>query len=560
MSIHYRHLLKPTGQPNLTMTSNQLSSERLKQIEETAERLGVSVDELVGTLLDLSKSVVPQDHQSQEYYEHWTDFTLDIAQYFLESLPVAAVVIDKDGRIVTVNVQAVDVFQYEREELINKPLEILLPERFRNAHEKYRGDFFDDLRMRPMGEGLELFGLRKDGTEFPIEVDISFIPFDREIMAMGFISDITTRYEMDRRLRQDEERLRQIIQTMPVMMDAFDENGLVVVWNQECEIVTGFSAKEIIGNPHAMQLLYPDDAYRKRRIEEWDERGNDYRNWEWDITCKSGETRTIAWSNVSEMFPIPGWAMWGIGIDVSERKLAEQQAMALTVEQERTRVLREFIRGVSHEFRTPLSVINTSLYLAERSKTDEQRERQFGKIAEQADGILRLVDALVIMSHLDSGIIEPIGIVNFNTVINNSMRRIQELYPDRTSAIHVDIKNELPSVLGNSERLEMACVNLLDNALRYSDNDVHVTAIAKDSHIRVEFRDQGIGISAEDLPLIFEKFFRVDKAHSTRGFGLGLSIAQRIIENHGGTITVESTPDEGSMFAITFPVASPTTR
>jgi signal transduction histidine kinase len=260
------------------------------------------------------------------------------------------------------------------------------------------------------------------------------------------------------------------------------------------------------------------------------------------------------------MFPIPGWAMWGIGIDVTERKLAEQQAMALTVEQERTRVLREFIRGVSHEFRTPLSVINTSLYLAERSKTDEQRERQFGKIAEQADGILRLVDALVIMSHLDSGIIEPIGIVNFNTVINNSMRRIQELYPDRTSAIHVDIKNELPSVLGNSERLEMACVNLLDNALRYSDNDVHVTAIAKDSHIRVEFRDQGIGISAEDLPLIFEKFFRVDKAHSTRGFGLGLSIAQRIIENHGGTITVESTPDEGSMFAITFPVASPTTR
>jgi PAS domain S-box-containing protein len=560
MSIHYRHLLKPTGQPNLTMTSNQLSSERLKQIEETAERLGVSIDELVGTLLDLSKSVVPQDHQSQEYYEHWTDFTLDIAQYFLESLPVAAVVIDKDGRIVTVNVQAVDVFQYEREELINKPLEILLPERFRNAHEKYRGDFFDDLRMRPMGEGLELFGLRKDGTEFPIEVDISFIPFDREIMAMGFISDITTRYEMDRRLRQDEERLRQIIQTMPVMMDAFDENGLVVVWNQECEIVTGFSAKEIIGNPHAMQLLYPDDAYRKRRIEEWDERGNDYRNWEWDITCKSGETRTIAWSNVSEMFPIPGWAMWGIGIDVTERKLAEQQAMALTVEQERTRVLREFIRGVSHEFRTPLSVINTSLYLAERSKTDEQRERQFGKIAEQADGILRLVDALVIMSHLDSGIIEHIGIVNFNTVINNSMRRIQELHPDRTSAIHIDIKNELPSVLGNSERLEMACVNLLDNALRYSDNDVHVTAIAKDSHIRVEFRDQGIGISAEDLPLIFEKFFRVDKAHSTRGFGLGLSIAQRIIENHGGTITVESTPDEGSMFAITLPVASPTTR
>ena len=126
-------------------------------------------------------------------------------------------------------------------------------------------------------------------------------------------------------LRQSEERLRLVIQNMPVMMGAFDADWNVIAWNRECERVTGYSADEIVGNPKALELLCPDTAYRERMMAEWIERGDDYRNWEWEITCQDGSVKTVAWSNISKLFPIPGWATWGIGVDVTERKRAEEK-------------------------------------------------------------------------------------------------------------------------------------------------------------------------------------------------------------------------------------------
>ena len=123
-------------------------------------------------------------------------------------------------------------------------------------------------------------------------------------------------------LRGREENLRLVIQNMPVMMDAFDKDGLIIVWNRECERVTGYRANEIVGNPKALELLYPDDNYRQQMMTKWAKRGNNYYNWEWDITCKDGTTKTIAWSNISDRFPISGWATWGIGIDITRRKKA----------------------------------------------------------------------------------------------------------------------------------------------------------------------------------------------------------------------------------------------
>lgn len=137
-------------------------------------------------------------------------------------------------------------------------------------------------------------------------------------------AEITDRFRAEEALRRSEERLRLVLQNMPVMLDALDIEGNVIIWNQECSRVTGYSAAEIIGNPTAMELVYPNAAYRQQMITKWAEQGNCYRNWEWDLTCKDGSIKTIAWSNLSEEFPIPGWASWGIGIDVTDRKRAEE--------------------------------------------------------------------------------------------------------------------------------------------------------------------------------------------------------------------------------------------
>ena len=139
-------------------------------------------------------------------------------------------------------------------------------------------------------------------------------------------------------LRLSEERLRLIIQNMPVCMDAFDEQGNLVVWNAECERVTGYSAAELVNNPRAMEILYPDQAYRDRMVQQWLERGNDYRDWEWEITAKDGTKKTIAWSNISGRVPIPGWASWSLGVDVTQRKKVEEQ---IRVGQRRTRAILE---------------------------------------------------------------------------------------------------------------------------------------------------------------------------------------------------------------------------
>jgi PAS domain S-box-containing protein len=135
--------------------------------------------------------------------------------------------------------------------------------------------------------------------------------------------EIAERWRVEEALRQSEEQLRRVVQHMPVLMDAFDAAGSIVVWNAECERVTGYTASEVIDNPHVLEVFYPDGNYRTRLLQEWAEKGHNYRNWEWDITAKDGSVKTIAWSNISEHFPIPGWATWGIGVDVTERKQAE---------------------------------------------------------------------------------------------------------------------------------------------------------------------------------------------------------------------------------------------
>lgn len=145
-------------------------------------------------------------------------------------------------------------------------------------------------------------------------------------------------FQSEKALQESEERLRRVVENMPVMMDALDNPYNFIVWNRECERVTGYSHSEIVGNPKALELLYPDTEYRRRMIDELTETGFDFRDQEYDITCKNGMIRTISWSNISSRFPIPGWFTWAVGVDVTERKKAES---ALSQSEEKFRTLVE---------------------------------------------------------------------------------------------------------------------------------------------------------------------------------------------------------------------------
>jgi PAS domain S-box-containing protein len=125
-------------------------------------------------------------------------------------------------------------------------------------------------------------------------------------------------------LAQHADQLRRIVQNMPVMLDAFDGNLNFIAWNRECERVTGYDASEIIDNPRAIEILYPDPVQRANMLADIEASGFHFRDQEWNITCKSGELRTISWSNISRDFPIPGWHSWAVGVDVTQRCRAER--------------------------------------------------------------------------------------------------------------------------------------------------------------------------------------------------------------------------------------------
>jgi len=151
------------------------------------------------------------------------------------------------------------------------------------------------------------------------------------------ILDISKSKESEKKLIEREEILKTILENMPVMLNAINEEGNFVFWNKECERITGFSKKEILNNPMAFEMLYNSKYHISRVLEKWNDLISSYRNKEHIIHCKDGGTKTILWSNLSEEHPIPGWTSWKVGIDISDKKMAERSLSEL--EKEKSAIL-----------------------------------------------------------------------------------------------------------------------------------------------------------------------------------------------------------------------------
>jgi PAS domain S-box-containing protein len=369
-------------------------------------------------------------------------------------------------------------------------------------------------------------------------------------------------------LRESEQRLRNIVEHMPVLLDAFDEQDHFIFWNTECERVTGYTANEIVGNPQAMELLVPDSEYRAEILERRHALGNHYRDLEFTVTCKNGRTRTIAWSNISRNYPIPGWWSWGIGLDVTARKQAEselqayfeqledkirertaelQETQAQLVRQEKLAVLGQLAGGVGHELRTPLATISNAVYYLNMILPDagETTREYLGIIETEVRNSERIIAELLDFARIDTPSTQAVQLA---TVMHQALKKQA---PSAGIHLRLEIPPKLPPVIVDPRHMEQILDNLLLNAYQAmpQGGELRVNAEVHDGSLRLSVADTGAGISEDNLSKLFEPLFTT----KTRGIGLGLAICKKLVEANGGTILVESQEGCGSTFIVTLP-------
>ena len=217
----------------------------------------------------------------------------------------------------------------------------------------------------------------------------------------------------------------------------------------------------------------------------------------------------------------------------------------------------DFVSLVSHELRTPMAaVIGSAQTLQQRWRelTPDQRESFLELIAGETGRLATLISDVLDTSRIDSGTFSfRFSDVDLAELVRDSVATA-ELSSDEVG-LRAEVQESLPRIRGDAERLRQVLTNLIDNAIKYSPagGEVEVRAYAEDGRVRIDVRDHGPGIAAEDQRLIFEKFGRVTSGNARPGTGLGLFIARSIAEAHGGTLEVSSAPERGAVFTLALP-------
>jgi len=239
----------------------------------------------------------------------------------------------------------------------------------------------------------------------------------------------------------------------------------------------------------------------------------------------------------------------------------EKRDLELVAEQRRVQALQQFIGDASHDLKTPLTTLSTTVYLLKHDLGDEKAKR-VAVLEAEIDRLIKMVEDMFYMAALDGQYkIDTLQVIKVNQLVNNVVQQQLKEAQQRQLTLRFEPAPHELTILAIQREFQRALVNLIDNAINYTPpgGEVVVSTMQREGDVIIKISDTGIGIADDDLQHIFDRFYRADKARSivTGGSGLGLSIAQRIIELQGGRIEVTSVYGKGSTFCVVMPLANP---
>lgn len=398
-----------------------------------------------------------------------------------ETASEGVIVVDKKQSIVSSNLAADVMFGYDKGELNGKPLNILIPQNYKVAHTSHFKDFIENSEKRQMGHGRDLFGIKKNGIEFPVEAGLNPFMFGDEQYVMSLIIDISVRKESEQQISQLNNELEGKIKTR----------------TQELEVT--------------VQQLQK--------------------------------------------------ANYSLEQEIKLRKEAENRIkIALQKEKELNDLKTKFLSLVSHEFKTPLSGILTSVILAGKytlENQQEKREKHFNTIKNKVHYLDNILNDFLSIERLESGRVKyRFSTFSLSKLVNEVVYNANVTLK---SGQNIDYPRNVEGInLHQDEKiLELVLANLLNNAIKYSPENtlINFEIEVEEKLLRFRVTDQGMGIPEKDQKHIFERYFRAENALLNQGTGIGLNIAKVHLENLGGNIRFKSKENEGTQFIVELPIA-----